>query len=66
MSFLLRARSFAWRAIKALFHLLYLVVRLFFVLLLLVIPVPILLKPEITNAYRRNQVTQVEKKRVPD
>jgi hypothetical protein len=66
MSFLRRVQSLAWRGVKALFKLLYLVVRVFFVLLMLVIPIPILLKPEITNLYRRNQITQVERKKVPD
>jgi hypothetical protein len=66
MSFLRRVRSLAWRGVKALFKLLYLVIRAVFILLMLIIPIPILLKPEITNPYRRNQVTQVEKKKVPD
>jgi hypothetical protein len=66
MSLLRRAGAFALRALKMLFHLLYLLVRLLFVLLLLIIPIPILLKPEASNPYRRNQVTQLDKKRVPD
>lgn len=66
MSFLRRAGALGWRAIQALFRLLYLLLKAAFVLLMLIIPFPILLKPEITNPYRRNQITMVEKKRTPD
>lgn len=66
MSFVRRTGALGWRALKALFGLLYLLLKAFFVLLMLVIPIPILLKPEITNPYRRNQITMVEKKKTPD
>lgn len=58
-----RTRLVARRALALLWRALLLLLKGLFVLLALVIPVPILLKPELTNPYRRNQVTQVEKKK---
>ena len=66
MSFLRRAGSLALRGARLLLKLLFVTFKVFFVLLMLVIPIPITMKPEITNAYRRNQVAQVERKKVPD
>lgn len=58
-----RARTFAGRALALLWRVLLALLKALSLVLALVIPVPILLKPEITNPYRRNQITQVEKKR---
>jgi hypothetical protein len=42
-----------------------LILKTFFFILMLLIPIPITLRPEVSNAYRRNQITQVEKQKPP-
>ena len=54
MSLLRRVLRALWRGLVVIF-------KAFFVVMMVVFAIPIFRKPEITNAYRRNQVTQIKK-----